>query len=96
MSRAFRPWLAFLLLLVAASPACKNDDRTSCAAEAGDGDSTACRDGESCLWLNLGKDSGYFCAALCGPDDSCPSGLTCKIGGASGCATCQSLVNVCQ
>ena len=90
------PWLLFLLLLVAAGPACKGNPRTPCGAEAGEGDSTVCQNGESCLWLNLGNDSGYFCAVVCGPGNSCPSIRTCKIGGASGCATCQSLINVCE
>jgi hypothetical protein len=90
------PLLPFLLLLGAGGTACKDSLRTPCAGEGAEGDSTVCRDGQDCLWLNLGSESGYFCGTVCGPKSSCPAGLTCKTGGASGCMTCQDLIDVCE
>ncbi len=65
---------------------------TVCDAGAG---AAACPEGESCLWVNTGEQSKYACVAECGGDAGCPSGTHCKIGGAAGCMTCMSLVDVC-
>jgi hypothetical protein len=61
----------------------------ACTADAG---ASTCAAGFECLWLASG---GYFCVARC-VDGSCPSGGSCRSGGASSCATCQDLIDVCE
>jgi len=60
-----------------------------CAA---DGGAAACAADTECLWLRTG---GSFCVARCG-SGACTGGRTCQSGGASSCATCDDLIDVCE
>ena len=59
-----------------------------CAPDGG----AACADGTACLWLRGG---GYFCVSTCA-SGFCPVGRTCQTGGASSCATCDDLLDICE
>jgi len=69
----------------------KTPSRVPCTAET---DTTTCKAGETCLWIHDG--AGYFCATACSGGAGCPSGSKCKAGAASGCQTCQNLIDVCE
>ena len=58
--------------------------------------SSQCASGEVCLWVHSGDSSGYFCVATCSQATPCPDGESCKLGGASSCATCMDLVDICE
>jgi hypothetical protein len=57
---------------------------------------SACGAGESCLWVHDGDRSGYFCVATCSEERACPDGASCRAGGASSCATCMDLLDICE
>ena len=57
-----------------------------------DGGASACPIGTECLWLRGG---GSYCVAICA-SGLCTGGRSCQIGGASSCATCDDLIDVCE
>jgi hypothetical protein len=80
-------------LLLALGTGCKStNDLAACDASAA---TEACPEGESCLWVNAGNESRYACVRVCAADAGCPAGTSCQVGGAAGCMTCMSLVDVC-
>ncbi len=80
-------------LVLALCAGCKSgNELAACDASAG---ASACPEREECLWVNAGDESRYACVTVCGGDAGCPSGTACKAGGAAGCMTCMSLVDVC-
>jgi hypothetical protein len=89
---ALRKHLLGVLPLLAVL-SCEGDGRKRCS---GSGDPGERGQGEVCLWLHKGDGSGYVCAVTCQDDHTCPGGGSCKIGGASSCATCMDLVDICE
>lgn len=87
--------MLFVISMAATCDKAKNgSNRRTCPDE---GDASSCQVGESCLWVHLGNESGYFCAFECDPGGTtCRSGQTCGTGNASSCMTCQNLLNVCE
>jgi hypothetical protein len=67
-----------------------------CGSSGGRGDGSKCGHGEACLWVHRGDKSGYFCATTCGGAADCPANRSCHSGGASSCATCLDLVDICE
>ncbi len=84
------------LCALGAGISCSSSGLTSCRSSTGEADVSRCKAGENCLWVHNGDKSGLFCAATCKSDGTCPSGTSCHSGGASSCATCMDLIDVCE
>jgi hypothetical protein len=91
LTRAFLSVVAGAILVVTSCGGLGHS-RKRCEPE----DASPCRSGEECLWVHDGDNSGYFCARTCSQASACPDGESCKAGGASGCMTCQDLVDICE
>jgi len=89
-----RPLLLLVLLAsCVAGVTCSSTARTACGSDAGP---TTCASGQSCLWINAGSGSGYFCAMVCDAKAPCASGQACKAAAASSCMTCDDLLGICE
>jgi hypothetical protein len=81
--------LASLLL----GGACAQSSRTPCQ---GGSDTSTCGPGATCLWMQVGNESGYFCAIDCTGGAACPTGQACVAEAATSCQTCDNLLDVCE
>jgi hypothetical protein len=82
-----------LVASLAVIASCGDAGRTRCQ---GDTDVTTCGASESCVWMNDGSASAYFCVTTCSGGAACPAGESCRSGAASSCSTCQDLIDICE
>ena len=89
----FRAGLSLLLASLLLGGACAQSSRTLCQ---GDSDTSTCGSGATCLWMQVGNESGYFCAIDCSGGAACPTGQVCVAEAAASCQTCDNLLDVCE